>query len=517
MSFEIKLIEPPALKIVCTTQDGERFALPTVRTHHPKIQLQVLSTALRELDDANVDIVDMKTLGSEEVYYKTIKHDDLQFDCYRVGADFENVADIVAQSDVVGVTSPFTQNAQIVTDLAKFIRGKNPKTRLIVGGYDTNTTDRQEYYLQNGFDKVISRNGEVHFPEYIKSEFGTTSKTERRERITVLDDDKRPAKELILPLPNLDNVDLNSYIETEDGALPNGVSLPIGYFVSSRGCDRTCDFCTIWVTNKGNYEVMGAGDVEKLLRHYKNHGVTTLLHAESNLLTRLRYGTEGRRNLIETMKLMREYEFAWEFFDGIEFGRLVKDDGRTPDEELIDLLFNPEIKERKLIGGYRAYIPLEAGYEGRRQTFDKLRPYDVQKDIIKRIVESGVTQISSGLILGFPEDTNETLQESRTRYHELKELVEKTSNGRTETLFVFYVHQLFSGSVDFRKYGSTLTVDVNETPELYQLYTACKPTKEFSPTEVTLLRRQLDWEFNGSVVNEYSERTGRAPTLRPAI
>lgn len=517
MSLEVKLIEPPALKIVCTTQDGEKFALPTVRTHHPKVQLQILSTALRELNGVNVEIVDMKTLGNKEVRYKTIKHEGLEFECYRIGADFKDIAEIVKGSDIIGVTSPFTQNAQIVTDLAKFIRGIDTKTRLIVGGYDTNTIDRQQYYLQNGFDNVIPRDGEVHFPEFITSEFGINHRSKRIDQDIVLGKIKRPARKLILPFPDLDNVDLESYIEIEDGALPKGASLPVGYFVSSRGCDRTCDFCTIWVTNKGNYEVMEVRDVEKLLEHYKDHGITTLLHAESNLLTRLKYGSKGRRNLIDTMKLMREYGFAWEFFDGIEFSRLVKDDGRTPDDELIDLLFKPEIREGKLVGGYRAYVPLEAGYEGRRQTFDKLRPYNVQKDIIRRIVETGVTQISSGIILGFPEDTNETLQESRKRYHELKDLIEKTSGGKTESLFVFYVHQLFSGSVDFRKYKNMLTVDVNENPELYQLYTACKPTKGFSSTEVTLLRRQLDWEFNDPVVNEYSERTGRAPTIHPTI
>lgn len=517
MTLEIKLIEPPALKIVCTTKDGERFALPTVRTHHPKVQLQVLSTALRELDNVHVEIVDMKTLGNREIHYKTIKHDSLKYDCYRIGADFESLADIVSGSEVIGVTSPFTQGAQIATDLAKFIRGRDTKTKLVVGGYDTNTAERQTYYSQNGFDKIIPRNGEIYLPEFIKAEFGVRHRGRDVEESVILDDIKRPVKRLILPLPDLDNINLKSYIETEDGVLPNGASLPIGYFVSSRGCDRTCNFCTIWVNNKGNYEVMKIEDVEELLKHYKSHGVSTLLHAESNLLTRLKYGAEGRKNLIDTMKLMREYEFAWEFFDGIEFGRLVKNDRKTPDEELIDLLFKPEIKDGKLVGGYRAYVPLEAGYEGRRQTFDKLQPYDVQKSILRRIVESGVTQLSSGVILGFPEDTNETLQESKRRYQDMKELVDEVSNGKAESLFVFYVHQLFSGSMDHKKYQNMLTVDVKENPELYQLYTACKPSKGFSANEITLLRRQLDWEFNGSSVNKYSEATGRAPTIHPVI
>ena len=517
MSLEIKLMEPPALKLVCTTEDGESFALPTVRTHYPKIQLQVLSSALQELDNVNVGIIDMKTLGNKEVHYKTTRHDGLSFDCYRVGADFEDIAEAVEGSDAIGVTSPFTQNAQIVTDLAKFIRRKGPKTKLVVGGYDTNTRDRQKYYLQNGFDYVVPRNGEIQFPELLRKIFGVQQNRGNPEQSVVLSDDKRQARRLILPLPDLDSVNISSYIEAEDGLLPQGASLPIGYFVSSRGCDRKCDFCTIWVNNKGNYELMEIEDVERLLRHYKEHGVTTLLHAESNLLTRLRYGAEGRKNLIDTMSLMREYGFAWEFFDGIEFGRLVKDDGRTPDGELIDLLFKPEMKDGNLVGGYRAYIPLEAGYEERRKTFDKLKPYDVQQNIIRRIVETGVRQISSGVILGFPEDTKETLEESRKRYYEMQDLVSEASGEKAESLFVFYIHQLFSGSVDFQRYKNMLTVDVNENPELYQLYTACKPTKEFSPTEVTLLRRQLDWEFNGLAVNQYSERTGRAPTLHPSI
>jgi len=508
----ITLIDPPALKLVCTTKTGERFTLPTVRTHFPKQQLLVLSSATRILP-CELNIVDMKMEGNEEVPYATFEQGGLRYECLRVGSSFGSVQRISESSDVVGITSPFTQQARIVTDLAKYIRKINPNIKLVVGGYDTVTDDRQNYYLNNGFDHVIPNEGEIKFPHWIASQFGLRLESKSPSTNTLYDQ-RRPAKNLILPLPDLSNFDYKKYIEAEDGQLPDGARPPIGYFVSSRGCDRACEFCTIWSVNRGLYNVMTPDQVAVLLQHYKTHGVTTLLHAESNLLTRLRYGREGRKNLIDTIQLMREGGFAWEFFDGIEFGRLT-DEKNNVDNELVKLLFSPRLSDGQLTGGYRAYVPLEAISEPRTKTFDKLKPIVVQNKIIQAIVETGVKQLSFGLIIGFPEETTRTVDETKRRADELRNLVYGASGGKTEVLFIYYVHSLFPGSLDYKKFRSALTVNIEKSPELFQLYTACKTSAGFSESEMTLLRRNLDREYNGNAVADYSERTGRAPTLHP--
>lgn len=507
----ITLIEPPALGVRVTTKEEEKFALPTIRTHHPKLGIEVLAGALQNLP-CEVQVVDMKMLSAKESPYKIFEHDGLKYECSRVGASFEQIREVIEASDVIGISSPFTQAAGIIADLGIFIKQVNPKVRLVVGGYDTLTDDRQGFYLRNGFDHVIPSRGEIGFPRWISSQFNITL-PDISPACVLLDDPTRPANRLILPLPDLSKVKYQSYVETEDGKLPDGASLPTEYFVSSRGCDNSCEFCTIWNSNHGDYEAMSVQDVGILLSYYKDHGITTLMHAESNTMTRLKYGNNGRQNLIDTMRMMRSYGFAWEFFDGIEFGRLLDGQGRV-DEELVSLLFSPEILGNKLVGGYRAYIPVETVCT---EKFGKLPPAHSQNQVFESIIKSGVRQLSFGIILGFPDESHESIERIRKRVDELKALADRVSGGKTKSIFIFYVHSLFPGSIIYRRLHDTLTVDIAKHPEMFQLYTACKRSAEFSPSEITLLRRRLDREFNGDEVADYSERTGRAPVLAPSV
>lgn len=498
MTLEIRLIEPPALKLVCETDNG-RFALPTVRTHNPKIQLQILSSALRTLPNVNVEVLDMKILGDQENHYRTIDYGGMRIDCSRVGVDFSDLEQELRGVDVIGVSSTFTQTANIVTDFGRFVKRANPDCELIVGGFDTVNSERGGFYHKHGFDVVIPTDGEIALPNHIIKKYSL----------------KHPLKGIperfSLPLPDLEAVNYKLYTEVEDGQLPEGATLPIGYLVTSKGCNRFCDFCTVPNVN-GRYRVMDLSEIDGLLRHYKEHGIFTLLHAESNTLARLRDRNSGRMQLVEMFRLMRDYGFAWEFFDGIEFGRLAND-GKV-DKELVNLLFNPEMQNGRLIGGYRAYIPLEDLAVVGRSRYEKLPKYKIQKDILKAIIDAGVNMLSFGIIMGYPNETTETLEKKRKELHSLKEWVGKVSNGQTQSLFILYVHSTFPGSSDYRRYANQLVYGIDEYPELFQLYTACKPSTSFSPLELTLKRRKLDYELNGAEINQYVERTGRPPIFQ---
>ena len=495
MPLEVKLIEPPALKLVYESDD-ERFAFPTVRTHNPKIQVQILSSAIRALPDVNVDVFDMKTLGKNETPYRTIDYEGKRIECSRIGADFSDLEEEIRGADVVCVTSIFTQTAGIVAEFGRFVKRVNPNVELIVGGFDTVTPEREKFYRKNGFDTVIATDGEIALPNHLISKYHLKQ--------SLMDTPIR----FSLPLPDLDRINYRGYTEVEDGRLPEGASLPIGYLVTSKGCNRSCDFCTVPDVN-GKYRTMDLDEIDALLRHYRSYGISTLLHAESNTLARLRSGESGRMQLVYMFRLMRDYGFAWEFFDGIEFG-LLANDGRV-NEELVRLLFNPELKEGELVGGYRAYIPMEDLAVSGKSRYAKMPKYETQKDILRAIIDTGVDMLSFGVIIGYPNETAENLEQKRRELHDLKDWVGQVSNGRTNSLFILYIHSTFPGSLDYRRYKDQLVYGIEDYPELFQLYTACKPSASFSPLELTLKRRQLDYELNGAKINQEVERTGRPP------
>jgi radical SAM superfamily enzyme YgiQ (UPF0313 family) len=508
MTIKIKLIEPPALKLLMRTAVGEQFNLPTLRTHYPKIQLQILSSALKVLPNADVEVIDMKTLGDKEELYKEISYGGSKIACLRVGAGFSDLESKISDADVIGISSPFTQAAQIVADLGRHIKKLNPHCELIVGGFDTVTKEREEFYLRNYFDLVIPVDGEVNLPNYLIKKYNLNSPLRSFPNDAILVHEKNTAAKLSLPLPDLDSIDVKLFTETEDGKLPFGANLPIGYFVSSKGCDNSCGFCTIPQIN-GRYRIMSIEDIETLLLHYKKHGITTLLHSESNTLGRLRYGQEGRKQLFDMFRMMRELGFAWEFFDGIEFGLLSRQG--SIDEELVSALFNPELKRERLVGGYRAYIPLEDFHSSATSRYKKLPDYETQIAVIRSIIHSSVKMLSFGAIIGYPEETAQSLERRGCEMLKLKEFVDKESGGQTSALFILYLHSTFPGTLDFARYRKDLAYDINKFPELFQLYTACKPSAGFSPLQLTLERRKGDYRLNGAEICRQMDKTGRPP------
>src|SRR5262249_48261437 len=158
-----------------------------------------------------VRVMDMKMISAEETSYKSFEYDGLKYECSRVGAPLESLREVALRSDVVGITSPFTQQAGIVTDVAKYICAINSKVKVAVGGYDTVTKDREVFYLRNGFDAVLPRNGETEFPRWIASQFGLQLPPEKPDP-NILFGPKKPAKELIFPLPDLEGVDYRAYV-----------------------------------------------------------------------------------------------------------------------------------------------------------------------------------------------------------------------------------------------------------------------------------------------------------------
>ncbi len=332
----ITLIHCPAVKL---TTDG--YNLGAVRTHFPKIsQLMLAAIIEKNFPDLRVRIVDMKTLDRREEKYKEIRYGNKTIEAYRVGLPFSELEDTITDSDALVFTSNFTQEAGVIGDLIEYGKRVNPKVKVWVGGSDAmvqrGEVDRHRYFYSRGADHVATGDGEVTLPYLIRGQSSAHN--------TIIPDFDQ------VPEPALHLINLSDYTESHEGGLPAGVTPPLMYLETSRGCRQSCDFCSTPFT-KGRYRYMSTERIERTLQHFLDFGIRSLLLIEDNILSRLDLPT-GRAEVLSWFALMREKGFVWEFANGVEIGKLEKD-GEL-DEELIETMFGYD----GTVGCYRSYIPL---------------------------------------------------------------------------------------------------------------------------------------------------------------
>ena len=484
---KVLLLDGPGVKLKV---DGVN--LGAVRTNHPKIsQLTLAAIIEKEFPGIFIKIADMKSAGStNETKTKDAKYGPKVIEVYRVGQDFAGVVDDLKDSGAVIFTNNFTQEAGVVGDLIEFCKKVNSQIRVFMGGSDASVkrgeVDRQAYFYSRGADFVAPLgDGEILLPQLLKN---------MPVSRTILTDFNK------VPNPALHLVDLNQYTQSHEGPLPNGIVTPLMYLETSRGCRQSCDFCGTPFT-KGRFRYMNQERIESMLEHYKKAGITSLLLCEDNILSRLDF-PNGRKAVVDWFNFMRDNGFVWEFSNGVEIGKLVKN-GEI-DEELVEVLFGFDGS----IGCYRSYIPLE---RVDALVYRKLKPFDVEKRILDSVVSHGVPLLNLGIIIGNPQETQESLTLTEERMRELVDRVGDKSQGMTHPYINVFLHIPIPGTNDYRRFyeEGRLAFDVNKNPELFNFYTSVVNGENFSCYDLTQLRRELAFRLNGDDAMREWEHTGK--------
>jgi hypothetical protein len=485
------LVHGPAVKL---RLNGDN--LGAVRTNHPKISQRMLAAIIeRELPGASVRILDMRAEYQDvETRFKTVPYGRRTLDIYRVGQPFEEIADEIATSDVVVFTCNFTQEAGVVGDLITFCKRVNPRVQAWVGGSDAmvrrGEVDRPAYYAARGADFVSTGDGEVSLPRLLRHE-----DVPAVANLADFDD---------VPNPALHLVHLDRYTESHEGGLPDGVSTPLMYLETSRGCRQTCDFCSTPFT-KGRYRYMSQERIEEVLGYYRDCGIQTLLLIEDNVLSRLDF-RGGREAVLRWFRCMRRMGFAWEFSNGVEIGKLAPDSGL--DDELIDEMFSYD----GTAGCFRSYIPLERiDVADGPLPYRKLKTFAIQKQILGAIATRGVLLLNLGVIIGNPSETWQSLRSTEERMAELKAAIVDRSRGGCFPFANFFLHIPICGTNDYRRFHAEdrMAFDIKEHPELYNFYTSVLVCDHFHYTELTEIRREMAFRINGEELMGVWEDGGR--------
>jgi hypothetical protein len=184
---------------------------------------------------------------------------------------------------------------------------------------------------------------------------------------------------------------------------------PIGSVFTDIGCDRQCDFCQTPKYRLG-YRAMSPRTTLAWFELQRRAGAGSVIGSSDQFLGRIiRAG--GRAEILEIMSGIRELGLAVLWPNGLELKKATRGHGINrgvpdfvPDQELIAALWGWDGK----VGCYHAYIPAERPLAG-RENYRKLLPWQEHCDIIKAIVRTGLPHLTYGIIIGFADESNETL------------------------------------------------------------------------------------------------------------
>ncbi|HID99304.1 MAG TPA: radical SAM protein [Thiotrichaceae bacterium] len=312
--------------------------------------------------------------------------------------------------DAWGITNNFAQNREIAHLTIKHLASKGRP--VVVGGSDA-IAEPQFYFAAGATAVILDKSGAANAPimDYV------LGKTPRKALSgVILANGSQPPRRVRQPLHPEDwPIPNRSVIKQCLGTQHKSVLLPeelleIGSIMTDIGCDRQCDFCQT-PTYRVGYRAMSPEKVLQWLVAQKEAGAKSVVNYSDQFLGRI-LKTGGRDDILEIMKGWRELGLSVFWPNGLELKKMTLGRGinrkkgmdLTPDEELIEALCGWDGKT----GCYLAYIPAERPIFG-RQNYDKLLPWREHCEMVKAIVQTGIPYITYGCIIGFPDDSNETL------------------------------------------------------------------------------------------------------------
>jgi hypothetical protein len=431
--------------------------------------LPKVAAVLNRSIGADVDIIDLRLndANARQVYKAVTWEQQYTITIERVGSPFVDCDAHVEAADWVGISSHFTFESGVVRDLIRHIKTVKPQVKVMVGGADVKA--RPNDYLGYGADLAFV------------GDCDPAALRDYRDGQHVVGPHTHPFQQLTSPaFEKLSR--LSDYVDSHDGPVPAGVGYPIGFIYLTRGCPRECNFCE---SRRSTFERLSFHDCLAMLERYQDAGILSLNFSDDNLLL-VAAKESGRNELIKLFDVMRQMGFAWEFPNGLEIGRFIRN-GEV-DDELMEAMFSHSIDPAsgRVTGAYRVYVPLET-FE-RRSDYKKLKGAVDQNRVLTRLARAGLPEIDFGVVLP-PSATEDTFAATRDGYLNVRDIVE--SNGVTKARYaVFHLIPIAL----FRSMKTKYTVD--DFPEGWNFYFPVYDGEHFSARQLFERRLKLIKEID---------------------
>lgn len=376
----------------------------SVRRRSALISKQVLLACLQG-DGYDAQLVNLKD-GDHEGEYGTVTWGGMLLTKAYIGRRIESLD--ASQFDVWGITCNFSQHREVACMAIRHLVSQGRP--VIVGGSDAIAEPGD--YLRAGAALVVTDKSGGANRSAIEYVLGRCPRSELSGVLlpdgTVGAKWMKPMDPQDWPLPALDVARECLGTEYWSAEFPQDL-LQIGSVFSDIGCDRKCDFCQ--TPNYGvGYKRMTPKRVIEWLALQKAAGARSVIGSSDQFLGRVLWDG-GREEVLEIMQGARDLGLAMMWPNGLEMRKATRGRGfnragtdLSPDEELINAVWGWDGQK----GTFHAYMPAERPVIG-REHYAKLLPWQEHCDLMRAVVRSGLPALSYGIIIGFEDETEDSL------------------------------------------------------------------------------------------------------------
>jgi len=320
---------------------------------------------------------------------------------YRLGLPLPAIVDAIPRdTEVVGLSAPFSQLAPIVHDLAALIRKRLPHVTIVLGGVYPAT--QPELAALSEANYFIVGEGEVPMAEFVGGADpsrvqGMFPTGEARTGCATA----RLVNDLdTLPWPDYDIPQIESYFALSQRAIAGKTASVI----TSRGCPYDCEFCSVHPVVGYRFRMRSAANVlaelEFLLTKF---GINHFEIEDDNFSLR----HERTIAILEGMVRLRErFGFTWATPNGIRIDTL--------DDEVVRLF--------KASGCSQIVLALEHGDPEMLEMMDKKLDLDEAFRAIEMCVDHEIPKIGFFVLVGYPGETRARFENSLNFLRRVKSL-----------------------------------------------------------------------------------------------
>lgn len=336
---------------------------------------------------------------------------------WRTGVSDERILDEVADADIVGITSLFTDQETMALRTARLIKNHFPKKLIIAGG--VNARARRHRFLASGVDLVCLSEADHticmiadRFPNELNGIPGTAinhhGKTldfpmRREDIIWVLDE---------LPLPAWHLLPMRRYwkVARSHGGYerPHGEEHRYGFMMTSLGCGFACTYCHIAGEGEGSisgpigrYRVKSDERVIAELEELKRLGVTHV-YLEDDML----FGHKKR-----ALRLLQKIQDAGVEISDVNglnvihmFQHIGHGKNYEPDEKVIEALAKANFRD--IVLAFESATPRII----QKYATNKWDPERMDIPALIRLACRYGLKIGGNYMLGYPDETREEIE-----------------------------------------------------------------------------------------------------------
>lgn len=381
---KILLINPPTPAFITDRDRNIPISLLYLASNLIKSGYQV------KIVDTNNDCLSLEAAGGGI--------DPVQYIASRLPLEIEEFG-----PDLVGIGCLFSGRFHMALRISQIIKERFPRLPVVLGGIHPTIFARDILLNCPSIDYVVLGEGEESFVELIRGHFQKKREIDqvngtafRQGSEVVVNEKKKFIQNLDhLPFPAYELVDLKSYYFDTSGwqnpkKLPINIPVPL---ITSRSCPYRCSFCSMFLVHGKKYRARSpknvVDEIEYLYRKYDQRYFSIM---DDNFTLLKDRAIEMASEIIK-----RKLQLQFDAPNGLAINRL--------DKEVLDALVQA--------GLIRFSVGIESGSDyirnkviGKNLLIDQILQFN---ELIKGYKDLFVKAF---FIIGFPEETTESLQDT---------------------------------------------------------------------------------------------------------